>query len=371
MHAARGAMVARPRSKSSSQTTKEEIPKDQHSTGANAQRPATTVRRSATSAGILSAGRAGAVPYTTLDRSMFTSSPPVKPEVDEKNHADVLHASALVMAKKMYNQQQKMFDSSARMHARSLSYPRPDDTQDQERPAMASDTLQEAAYRLAQERLARLQEEHDKQRSLHEYYGSSGTPQRSRFGSIKGKLARRRSSSDGVLLDDRRRSEQIRKQMAVLDNKLTEVDEEKRARDREALLAAAQRNVKAQMQQIDEKVQSDTGRVPQVTMDDWGRKAHVAAQARLAALSRNNDGKVDIGGGKLVERSEVNKVAAQNVQPLLDEINERAEAEAARIQQEKLEEERRREKMETEKMREREIQEIHKKLKGGFVGLMS
>ncbi|AEO56862.1 hypothetical protein MYCTH_2302273 [Thermothelomyces thermophilus ATCC 42464] len=370
MHAAKGAMGARPRSRSSPQTAREKTPKDQYGTGAYALSAATTVQRSSTGANPLSTGEAGAVPYTTLDRNMFTSNPPVKPEVDEKNRADVLHASALAMAKKMYNQQQNMFDSSTTAHARSSSYPRLGDARNQEQPSTASNTLQEAAntlqeaaYRLAQERLAKLQEEHNKQRGLQEYYGS-GTPQRARFGSVKSKMTRRRSSSDGDLLDDKRRSGQIRKQMSLLNNKLTEVDEEKRTRDRDALLAAAQRNVKAQMQQMDEKVQSDTGRVPQVTMDDWGRKADVAAQARLAALSHNNDGKVDIGGGKFVDKSEVDKVAAEKVQPLLNEINERAEMEAARIQEEKLEEERRKEKMETEKMREREIQEIHKKLRG-------
>ncbi|KAL2196291.1 hypothetical protein P885DRAFT_69867 [Corynascus similis CBS 632.67] len=363
MQAAKGAMSARPRSRSSPQTTVEKTASGHSDTEGYALSAATIAHRPSIRASTVSTGEAGAVPYTILDRKMFTFNPPVKPETDEQNRADVLHASALAMAKKMYNQQQKMIDSSTKAHARSSSFPGFGDQRCAEEPSlMVHNNLQEAAYRLAQERLTKLQEEHDEQRNLQEYYGS-GTPQRTRFGTIKGKLTRRRSSSDGDLLDDKRRSEQIRKQMSLLNNKLTEVDEEKRTRDREALLAAAQRNVKAQMQQMDKKVQSDTGRVPQVATEDWGRKAEVAAQARLAAISHDNAGKVDIGAGKLVDRSEVDKVAAQNVQPLLDEINERAEQEIARIEKQKLEEERRKEKIETEKMREKEVQEIHRKLR--------
>lgn len=336
---------------------------------------ATIAHRPSPRANTISAGEAGSVPYTNMDRQMFTSHPPVKPETDEKNRANVLHASALAMAKQMYGQQQKMIDNSTRAHARSASFPGGDasslaSSQDEEQPPLVYNSLQEAAYRLAQERLAKLQEEHDKQRSLQEYYGS-GTPQRTTFGTIKGKLTRRRSSSDGdLLLEDKRRSEQIRKQMSLLNNKLSVVDEDKRKRDQEALLAAAQRNVRAQLQQMDKKVQSDTGRVPQVTMDDWGRKAMVAAQARSAATAHETAGKVDIGGGKFIDRSEVDKIAAKNVQPLLDEINERAEEEKARLEEERLEEERRKEKAEKEKMREKEVQDIHKKLKGRSWKLM-
>lgn len=372
MRAAKGAMAgSRPRARSSPQAPTDRDT-DESGTGAYALSAATIAHRPSVRATTISAGEAGAVPYTTMDRQMFTSNPPVKPEVDEQNRAYVLHASALAMAKKMYDQQQKMIDKSTLAHARSSSLSGHDanalaGSRTQEQPPLMYNSLQEAAYRLAQERLAKLQEEHDRERGLQEYYGSpGGAPQRGKFGTIKGKLTRRRSSSDGDLLEDKRRSEQIRKQMSLLNNKLSEVDEEKRTRDRQALLAAAQRNVKAQLQEMDEKVQSDMGRVPHVTMDDWGRKALVAAQARFDAGTNDTAGKVDIGGGKLMDRSEVEKIAAQKVQPLLDEINDRAEKEQARLEEEKLEEERRKEKVEMEKMREEEIQQIHKKLKGAY-----
>ena len=365
MHAAKGAMAGpRPRARSSPQTpTETDRSLDQSSSGAYALSAATIAHRPSVRATSLSVGEAGAVPYTTMDRQMFTSHPPVQLEVDEKNRAYVLHASALAMAKKMYDQQQKMIDQSARAHARSSSFSSHDahaSPRSEEQPPIMYNSLQEAAYRLAQERLAKVQEEHDRQRGLQDYYGAPSTPPRTKLGTIKGKLARKRSSSDGDLLEDRWRSEQIRKQMSLLNNKLSEVDEDKRARDREALLAVAQRNVKVQLQEMDEKVQAEKGRVPQVTMDDWGRKAMVSAQARFDAGGHGDPGKVDLGGGKLMDKAEVEKIAAKNVQPLLDEINHRAEEEKERREEERLE----KEKAEQERLREAEIQATHKKLKG-------
>ncbi|KXX75159.1 hypothetical protein MMYC01_208992 [Madurella mycetomatis] len=368
MHAAKGAMARlRPRSRSSPEPATETYP-DQANAAANALSAATIAHRPSMRPRTVSASEVGAVPYTTMDRQMFTSNPPVGPETDEQKRVDTLHASALAMAKSMFDQQQRMIDNSTRAHRRSVSFPIQDTGRlptsgGDEQPLMVGNNLQEAAYRLAQERLSRLQEEHQKQRNLHEYYGSSGTPQRSRFGSIRGKLTRKRSSSDGAVLEDQRRSERIRRQMSLLSNKLTEVDEEKRARDRAALLATAQRNVKAQMQDMDEKLQSETGRIPQTSMSDWERKARVAAQARFDAANQGNLGKVDIGGGKFMDRSAVEQIAAKKVQPLLDEINERAEKENERKEQERMDEERRREEAERDKMRDKEIQEIHRKLK--------
>ena len=377
MQAAKGAMAGpRPRAKSSPQTSTDRDP-DQSNTAAYALSAATIAHRPSVRAHTVSVGEAGAVPYTTMDRQMFTSNPPVQLEVDEQNRAYVLHASALAMAKRMYDQQQKMIDQSSQAHARSSSFSGHDAAslatpRGQQSPPIMFNSLQEAAYRLAQERLAKLQEEHDRQRGLQDYYGASGTTHRTKLGTIKGKLTRRRSSSDGDLLEDRWRSEQIRKQMSLLNNKLSEVDEDKRTRDRQALLAVAQRNVKVQLQEMDDKVQSGKGGVPQVAMDDWGRKALVAAQARFDAGGHGGDaGKVDLGGGKLMDKSEVDRIAAKNVQPLLDEINLRAEEEKARQAEEKLEEERRKEAAETDRMREAEIQAIHKKLKGRFSKALS
>jgi len=76
-----------------------------------------------------------------------------------------------------------------------------------------------------------------------------------------------------------------------------------------------------------------------------------------------NYGKVNIGGGKFINQSEVNLVAQRNVQPVLDEINEKAEVERERVAAAKLEQENQAKKSAELKARERENKEINKKLK--------
>ncbi|KAK0739253.1 hypothetical protein B0T21DRAFT_139565 [Apiosordaria backusii] len=362
LRAAKGAMSGlRPRAKSTPQPLVQETYPDQANAASNALSAATMAHRPTLSE------TGGAVPYTTMDRKMFTSNPPVRLEVEEKQRADVLHASAVAMAKRMYNQQQRRMDDSTKTHARSSSFPRHDPSRPldaDEEPPVVYNNLQEAAYRLAQERLAKLQEEHQRNRDMSDYYGTPGAPNRSKFGTIRGKLTRKRSSSDGDLLEDQRRSQHIRKQMSMLNSKLSEVDEEKRAKDRQALLATAQRNVRAQLHDMDEKVLAEKGGIPPKSMGDWERKALVAAQTRFDENNASyHSQKIDIGGGKFMDKSEVDAIAAKKVQPLLDEINERAEREKERLEEERLEEERRREEAEKNRLREKEIQDIHKKLK--------
>lgn len=362
MRAAKGAM-ARPRAQSS--PVRKELYPDQANAASNARSAATIAHRPSMRSSAAPNRDAGAVPFTTMDRRMFTSNPPVKPEVDERNRNDVLHASAVAMAKKLYSQQQRTTETTKPL-VRSSSFSRLGTGNgtgaiDKEQPVY--NNLQEAAYRLAQERLAKLHDEHQTSQGLQEYYGSPVAPQRSTFGSIRNKLTRRRSASDGVLLEDRQRSQQIRKQMSLFDTKLAKVDEQKRDRDREALLAAAHRNVQARLKGMDDKLNAEMGRVPPSTMSDWNTKAHAAAQARFDASRFEDQNKIDVGGGKFVERDAIEEIAAKRVQPLLDEINERAERERERKAAEKLEEERQKEETERNKMREREVQEIHKKLK--------
>jgi len=299
-----------------------------------------------------------------MSRQMFTANPPVKLETDERQRADVLHASALAMAKRMYNQQQHMIETAKQAHARSSSFSRHNPGhEDHEQPPIFFNNLQEAAYRLAQERLAKLHDEHQKNRDFQEYYGSPGLPQRGKFGSIRNKLTRRRSSSDGDLLNDQQRSQQIRHQMSLFNTRLMEVDEQKRTRDREALLAAAQKNVKARLQDMDDALSLQNGRIQPSSTGDWERKAHAAAQARFDAARIESRRKIDIGGGKFMDKDEVEQIAARTVQPLLDEINQNAERERERKAALKAEEEKQKEEAERNKLREKEIQSIHRRLK--------
>ncbi|KAL7949193.1 hypothetical protein V8C42DRAFT_362578 [Trichoderma barbatum] len=289
---------------------------------------------------------AGAIPITTMTRNMFTSHPPVKPEVDEQTNNERIHQSAVEMAKKMYQQQQSRHDGSQEDHDAGAG----------ETSATRYVDLQDAAYRQAQERLAKLQDEHEKNRRYHEYYGAD-KPLRRRF-TIVNKL-RRRSASDSDM-EDRARSDMIRQQMTMFSSRLDQVDEEKRERDREALLAAARRNVKASLQGMDEKVYFDTGKVNSTVLGDWQTRAQQAAQLRHDTRTED-DGRVDIGGGKFMDANEIDAIAARRVRPVLDDIHEKAEAERERLASARMEEEAGKAEAAREKARERELKDLQKK----------
>lgn len=307
----------------------------------------------------------GAIPYTTMNKLMFTSRPPVKIEVDEKKRADVLHASAVAMAKQMYNQQQKMID------ARKSYTDKISSRGDLETSSSISDdaqhagltTLQDAAYKQAQARLAKMQQENARDRDLQDYYGTK--PISRRF-SVTGKL-RKRSWSEGSVVEDQKKSEEIRNQMSLFSNKLSEVDKKKQHQDQEALLAAAQRNVHQRLKSMDEKIASETGMVPPSTREQWDMKARSVAHSRAAQRVDLHEGKVDIGSGKYMDQEEINAIAARRIQPILDEINEKAELEQARRLEMRLEMERKNEEHEREKARQKEIHDIQKKIKGEII----
>ncbi|KAL7954200.1 hypothetical protein V8C34DRAFT_294946 [Trichoderma compactum] len=287
---------------------------------------------------------AGAIPVTTMTRNMFTSHPPVQPEIDEQTNNERIHQSAVEMAKKMYRQQQSRQEGSQ-------------DSQDAgETSTNRYVDLQDAAYRQAQERLAKLQDEHEKNRRYHEYYGAD-KPLRRRF-TIVNKL-RRRSASDSDM-EDRARSDMIRQQMTMFSSRLDQVDEEKRERDREALLTAARRNVKASLQGMDEKVYFETGKVNPTILGDWQTRAQQAAQLRHDTRPEG-DGRVDIGGGIFMDADEIDAIAARRVRPVLDDIHEKAEAERERLASARMEVEANKAEVEREKARDRELKGLQKK----------
>lgn len=311
----------------------------------------------------------GANPFTNMPREMFTSHPPVA-QADGRSRSDVLHASAVAMAKQIYNIQQKQIDQtskaqrsadqnaavSARGGSNSSSI-----TGGEAQP-MRYTSLQEAAQRLAQERLARLYDENAQNREYRNYYGEDFRPT-SRL-SIRGRV-RRRASSDSMLDEDREQSQRIRAQMSLFSSSLSQVDAKKRQKDREALMAAAQRNVTASLHGMDERVFKDTGKIPPSMLNEWEVKAHAAAQKNSDSRMENY-GKINIGGGKFIDRGAVEAIAARNVQPVLDEINAKAELERIRQAEVKLEQEASKRSAEAQKSREREVREINRKLKGTF-----
>jgi hypothetical protein len=360
--AATGAM-ARNRKRSDSTpvpTAKPELYPDEANAASNALKAAISVSNKDRSR--VTAEKGGASPVVSMPREMFTSHPPVRPEMEDQNRNDVLKASAVAMAKKMYNQQQKQLDdytkaqaAAAQAHGRRLSV----DSDDEPVP-MRLNNLQEAAQKLAQQRLSKLHDEHAQAREYRDYYASPSQPA-SKL-SIRGRT-RARASSYGS--EDQEQSNRIRAQMSMFSSNVSQIDDKKRQRDREALLAAAQRNVNKSLHGMDERVFAETGKVAPSLLNEWELKAHAAAQAKSEARMENY-GKVDIGGGKFVDRSIVEAAAAKNVQPVLDELNEKAEVERERQATLQLERETQRRKAEQAKAREKESKEISKKLKRKF-----
>lgn len=271
---------------------------------------------------------------TNLSREMYTSSPPVKPELEERNRQAGLRAAALSMAKQMYDVQQKAIDDAAHDGKEEPYYAAAAANVHNRQPSIASSedyppapqyvNLQEAAQKLASERLAKLHDEHAAFRS---YYGAN-TPDRRRL-SIRGRL-RRRASSHGATPDsDEERSQTIRSEMSLFRDELAQVDAQKKQKDRDALLIAAQRNVRASMHGMDEKVFNDTGKASPAMREEWEKKAKERAKAESEARMVNH-GRVNIGGGKYLDQSEIDNIAATRLQPTLDEITEKAEQQRQR-----------------------------------------
>ncbi|KAG4425956.1 hypothetical protein IFR04_000900 [Cadophora malorum] len=359
--AATGAMASSRRRAQSIPTVKPQpdtYPDESNAT-ANALRAATSASRSRRKSEM---PEAGAVPYTNMSRDMYTAAPPVQPEVDEKNRQDTLRASAVAMAQSMYQYQQKQIDATthaqsgaAAAHRRNSSL----DSADEPQP-MRFNNLQEAAQKLAQERLAKLHDEHAQNREYRDYYSSNNSAPQSRM-SLRGRN-RNRASSLGTFDEDKEQSNKIRAQMSQFSSNLSQVDAKKRQQDRENLIAAAQRNVTKSLHGMDEKVFADTGKIAPSLLNEWEVKAHAAAQANSDTRMENH-GKVHIGGGKFIDQSEIDQVAARNVQPVLDEINEKAEAERERQAALKAEQETQQRKAAEKKVREKEQKEIEKKLR--------
>ncbi|KAF4120177.1 hypothetical protein GMORB2_3304 [Geosmithia morbida] len=348
--AAKGAMAsARPRSTSTPTAGGSAKPASTHSRAySNALDGASIAHRSSVMSKA-SIEDTGAVPVTTMTRNMFTSNPKVKLEIDEQKNTDRLRLSAIEMARKMYTLQQAQGNDNGGDSGNSSQAP-------------PYTNLQDAAYRQAQDRLAKLDNSYTRNRDMQEYYGNPKMPKR--HFSVSHRL-RRKNSDDYV--SDRRESERIRQQMSMFSNKLTEVDETKRENDRDALLAAAQRNVKARLQDMDEKVFSETGMVSPSLSKDWGTKVHDAAKNRIVSSSDQDKDRRDLGGGMFMDQEQIDAIAAMRMQPVLDDLNEKAEKERERLATLKAEEDARKGELARQKEREREAKEFNKKIRGKFL----
>jgi hypothetical protein len=295
---------------------------------------------------------------------MFTSAP--NWQYEEDKHQAALKASAISMAKTMYASQDRSAmlqdpDGSDLAGARSAARNQAVNHPDIKKEAMAYISLQDAAHRLAAERLAKVDKDMESQR-YREYYGYDTKPKRllsSRMslrshGEQGRSRARRRASSEGTRgrfdsdSDDEEQARQIRSQMAGLNAGLHTVDAKKQQDDRAKLLAAAEKRVSTRMQDMDAQVYRDTGKVSPAMMEEWEAKARQRAEKDREQRTQN-PGKTHIGGGKFMDQTEIEAIAAARLKPTLDEINDTAEKKRERDEELRVE----RDRQQTERMEEK------------------
>lgn len=316
---------------------------------------------------------AARIQHAKSSRDMYTSSPPVALEVEERKRNDALRASAISMAKKMYDVQQQHIDgasgrsgvSAARTGATAAHGQQPATSEaDIKQQAMQYIGIQEAAQKLAQERLAKIG--YDENAAYRSYYGYEKQG-RSKLSMRRGR-PRARSTSEAAPEDsdsdeDDFRSRRIRNQMKQFNEQLADVDAKKREQDRKGLIAAAERKVQAQMQGLDKDIYNKTGKMSNSMMDDWDEKARQRALANSEARLENH-GRVMIGNGKWMDQAEIEAIALARLQPTLDEITEKAEKRRADDAERQLELEKRQRKEQEEKTRLLEMKTEEKKGKG-------
>jgi Eisosome protein 1 len=314
-------------------------------------------------AGVDDFDRVHQIALANVEKGFHSAHAPGQTEIEERRKSDTFRAASLVMARQLYALQtmdeHTEMDSQAAKGASASYGHRPASSLggssiDEMRPEMWASNLQEAAQKLAAERLARLHDEHQQYR---DYYGAE-TQRRGKLGS------RRRSKSLPQNAEsDKNQSQKIRSDMGILNSKLAQVDQEKRVKDRAALLAAAQRNVNASMAGIDDRNAIKRGEVPPSVLDGWVAKAQAIAEADSKTRMANH-GKIHIGSGVYVDQEDVNARAARNVQPVLDEIDNKAEAERARQEELRLDTAEKARLATMAKQNDAEIKSEQKRIKG-------
>ena len=212
--------------------------------------------------------------------------------------------------------------------------------------------LQEAAHRLASERLDRL--DPDGVLAYRAHYGYKHQAQRNRL-SIRGGRGRRGSddTEGGAASDDEVTAGRIRSQMNKFNDQIASVDAKKRQRDRSSLMAAAEKAVHERMSTMDRKMFEETGKITPGMMEEWEAKAREKAAADSKARLETH-GMVNVGGGKFMTQTDVDAIAAGRMQPTLDEISGNAEKQRARDEEIRLDQEERKRHTTVEKAREKD-----------------
>ncbi|KAI7369238.1 hypothetical protein KC336_g21022, partial [Hortaea werneckii] len=271
-----------------------------------------------------------------LSPDMWGEHPPVEIEQDEAKRQSALRASAVSMAKQMYDYQNRatleptLTGGKAGADA-AAARKQPDEPLDFKAEAQRYIHLQDAASKLAQERLAKADKNYEAAR-YREYYGYPDA-QPSRRKSIRTSMRGRNrnragseSNAGGDDSDDEEQAQRIRNQMSQLNSGLSSIDEKKRADDRAKLMAAAQKKVQGRLSTMDKNVFDQTGKVPPSILEEWEKKARERAEAeREMANQPENKGKTHIGGGVFIDQSELDAIAEKRLRPTMDEINDTAE----------------------------------------------
>ena len=328
---------------------------DAHNAGHNALNAASvahkpTVRSSAPSSAISSeANEAARLTHLNppINRDLYSSHPPVNVPSSPNKHDHALRGASLATAK------------SSASTTSQRSQPRMDAA------AYARADIQSQAQKLAHERLAKL--DPDGVQAYRDHYFNP-QPNRSRLSVLSRRSkslnegSRRRKKHDDDSDDDAKRAGRIRHQTSRLNEQVASVDAAKRKTDRDTLMAAAEKSVRQRMSDMDRQVYDETGKVTPAMMEDWDRKARERA-AKESEKRMEHHGLVDIGGGKFMDQSEVEKIASERMAPTLEEIGTQAEKARARDEEVRLDNERRKEEAATEKQREREVKGELKKLR--------
>ncbi|KAL4776241.1 hypothetical protein BDW60DRAFT_203290 [Aspergillus nidulans var. acristatus] len=302
--------------------------------------------------------RASRIQNAHLDRKLFTATPPVAPELEELRRKSILEAASMSMAKDMYGAMDAkdgglQSSSTTRSH-RAASVPTRDSAALQQASTLMlgqAMNLQGVAVKRAAEKLADLEDEAAAYRS---YYGVEPQGTRSSLA-----LRRRRVSNETDQFDQER-SREIRTQMSTLRSKLNAVDEkrnEKRRNDRASLLELARKNVEAAIQDMDKRLYSGEAGESVALQKYLDEKAAERAQKGIQDIDTQHmlANKVNIGGRRYVEMSEVEDVARSRLKPTLDEIEDIAETQRARELEARLDEEQRQRLAAIEQEREADI----------------
>ncbi|WPH01154.1 Hypothetical protein R9X50_00398900 [Acrodontium crateriforme] len=313
------------------------------------------------------ANQAARITNSHINPEMFSAKPPVELEKREERHNAALRASAISVAKQMYDYQNRTVlgspDSAGQEGAVAASARQaPSSQRDIKQEALAYIHLQDAAHKLAQERLAKVDKNLEAER-YREYWGEEKKPTSPKKGNTLNRMSMHsRPREDIDNSDDEAQARRIRTQMSKLNSGLNSVDDKKRSEDRARLMAAAEKRVHDRMHDMDERVFSDTGKVPPALMEEWEAKARKRAQEERESQAAH-PGMTHIGGGKYINQSDIEAIAAARLKPTLDAINDNAEEKRARDEELRIEKEEQERKKREEKQKHREEKDEAKRVK--------